>query len=202
MRRVILNLVVLTLFLAACADAGGAPLESVDPPVSQDLAEEPDSVGSIPSEGTGLETWDGELADADDPITHESAEEDATPKDEVLTEDTNPGPRPPISVPIPEPLPAATGEVPMDLLEAILADARSRLSTEASITVVRDQAVTWSDGSLGCPEPGMMYTQALVSGYWVILDADGQTLDYRAGSSGGFKYCPFGGSVPVEPADR
>lgn len=192
----------LTLLLAACADAGVGPLDGAELPASEDPAEDPESAEVITAEGTGLETWDGELADADDPITHELADDDATPEDEILTEDTNPGPRPPISVPIPEPLPAATGEVPMNLLEAILADARSRLPTEASITVVRDQAVTWSDGSLGCPEPGMMYTQALVSGYWVVLDADGQTLDYRAGSSGGFKYCPFGGSVPTEPADR
>jgi hypothetical protein len=29
----------------------------------------------------------------------------------------------------------------------------------------------WNDGSLGCPEPGMMYTQALVNGYWLIIEA-------------------------------
>lgn len=202
MRRIILVIAVLTLLLAACADAGTGPLDGAELPASEDDAEEPDSGEVITAEGTGLEMWEGELADADDPIVRELADDDAIPEDEVLTEDTNPKPRPPISVPIPEPLPAATGEVPMDLLEAILADAQSRLSTEASITVIRDQAVTWSDGSLGCPEPGMMYTQALVSGYWVILDADGQTLDYRASNSGGFKYCPFGGSVPTEPAGR
>jgi hypothetical protein len=44
-------------------------------------------------------------------------------------------------------------EVPEDLLKAILADAAERmgLPTEA-FTVVRAEAVTWSDGSLGCPQ--------------------------------------------------
>ena len=31
------------------------------------------------------------------------------------------------------------------------------------------ERVTWPDGSLGCPAPGRMYTQALVPGYRVRL---------------------------------
>ena len=39
----------------------------------------------------------------------------------------------------------------------------------ADLKVLSAEAVTWSDGSLGCPEPGMMYTQALVPGYRVQI---------------------------------
>lgn len=31
------------------------------------------------------------------------------------------------------------------------------------------ESVTWSDGSLGCPQPGQTYTQALVDGYRILI---------------------------------
>lgn len=81
-----------------------------------------------------------------------------------------------------------TGEAPADILDRIVADARERLGAEG-IVVVRDEAVTWADGSLGCPQPGMMYTQALVDGYHVVV-TDGTTqLDYRVGTGGSFFVC-------------
>jgi hypothetical protein len=82
-----------------------------------------------------------------------------------------------------------TGEVPEALLDEILADASERLAVDvAEIVVVRAQSVTWPDGSLGCPEPGVAYTQALVPGYWVVV-ADEQQLDYRVGRQGSFLLC-------------
>ncbi len=57
--------------------------------------------------------------------------------------------------------------------------------------------VTWSDGSLGCPQPGQAYTQALVDGYWVVLSHDSDTYDYRAGPDREFHLCPGGGAPPV-----
>ncbi len=85
---------------------------------------------------------------------------------------------------------AVTGEVPEELLERIRADAAGRLGVEAaSLEVVRAEAVTWSDGSLGCPKPDVVYTQALEPGYWVVLQAGEQQLDYRARASGQFFVC-------------
>ena len=84
----------------------------------------------------------------------------------------------------------AVGEVPEALLGQILADAAGRADVDAdAIEVVSAEAVTWSDGSLDCPEPGMLYTQALVDGYHVVLDADGTELDYRATASGTYRLC-------------
>jgi hypothetical protein len=83
-----------------------------------------------------------------------------------------------------------TGEVPDELMRQILTDATERTGTrEDDIEVVTAEAVTWSDGSLGCPQPGMMYTQALVDGYRVVLDADGQELNYHADDRGHFILC-------------
>ena len=55
---------------------------------------------------------------------------------------------------------------------------------EVECTVVRDEAVLWTDGSLGCPRPGVMYTQAEVPGYWVELEIAGRRFDYRFGDLG------------------
>ncbi len=36
---------------------------------------------------------------------------------------------------------------------------------ESKLEWIGSQQITWNDGSLGCPMPGMNYTQALVPGY-------------------------------------
>jgi hypothetical protein len=107
-------------------------------------------------------------------------------------------------VPVSEPSPV-TGEVPTELLEAILEDAEARTGIEAAeMDLLRAEAVAWNDGSLGCPQPDVMYTQAPVDGYWVVLKAEGKELDYRAAQSGHFSLCehpvPFpGGAAAPTP---
>jgi hypothetical protein len=85
--------------------------------------------------------------------------------------------------------------VPQPVWDAVLADLATRTGgPPRSITVVRAEAVTWKDGSLGCPEPGMAYTQALVDGYHVVLDVGGQEYDYRVGSGAAVKLCTAQGT--------
>jgi len=88
-------------------------------------------------------------------------------------------------------------EVPQGILDPILKEAAAlaKVSHE-QLVIVRAQSVIWSDGSLGCPEPGMMYTQALVNGYWVIIEAGGKKYDFRVGSGGSFRLCPPGQGHP------
>lgn len=65
------------------------------------------------------------------------------------------------------------------------ADLARRLAVEeSSIETVSTQQVTWSDGSLGCPEPGEFYTQALAEGIRIVLEHDGRFYDYHAGPDG------------------
>lgn len=86
------------------------------------------------------------------------------------------------------------GEVPEEILGAILADAAERSGLEpGDLDVLTAEMVAWPDGSLGCPELGGVYTQAVVDGYQVVLDADGTQLDYRVGEGGGFRLCEAGG---------
>lgn len=69
------------------------------------------------------------------------------------------------------------------VVAAALADLSQRLGVPAKEIDVRSFArVTWSDGSLGCPKPGQVYTQALVEGSRVVLAHGGDTYDYHAGS--------------------
>ena len=83
-----------------------------------------------------------------------------------------------------------TGKVPADLLQQMVDDLSQRLDISgADITVKQADSVVWRDGSLGCPEPGRMYTQALVSGYRVVLDAGGHLYHYHANDRGRFFLC-------------
>jgi len=89
---------------------------------------------------------------------------------------------------------------PASITDAVLADAAQRTGLErADLKVESAIAVTWADGSLGCPEPGMNYTMALVPGYRIRVRAGAQLLDYHASRRGYFVLCPDGRSE--EPAE-
>jgi hypothetical protein len=83
-------------------------------------------------------------------------------------------------------LPPASGSVPdaipADVIAAVMEAAATAMdSASDEVGVISAEARTWSDGSLGCPEPGVFYTQALVDGYQVVVEVGGERLDYRIG---------------------
>jgi hypothetical protein len=82
--------------------------------------------------------------------------------------------------------------IPDAVWAAILADLERETGGPSDPEVVSAEAVTWNDGSLGCPEAGQAYTQALVDGYHVILEIDGERYDYRVGSGTSVKLCDGG----------
>lgn len=87
---------------------------------------------------------------------------------------------------------------------AARADAAERTGlAPAALELVSADRVTWSDGSLGCPQPGMLYTQALVAGYRVRLRGPSGEMDYHASARGALVLCPAGWAVePVPGASR
>lgn len=81
------------------------------------------------------------------------------------------------------PLPSAG--TPVDLTDAQLAGIRADLDgrgVTGQFRVNSATSVTWPDGSWGCPEPGQMYTQALVAGVHALVTAEGTSYDYRFGT--------------------
>lgn len=79
-----------------------------------------------------------------------------------------------------------------------IADLVARTGTDpAEVTVAAFESVTWRDGSIGCPEPGMNYTQALVPGYRIELVVAGVSHWYH----GARDREPFWCATPSEPAD-
>ena len=85
---------------------------------------------------------------------------------------------------------------PEHLLAPVLADASERSGVAAEdLAVVTSSPRTWRDGSLGCPAPGMVYTQALVPGWHLVLKAGDRELDYRlTDRAGAFLLCEAGRS--------
>ncbi len=67
-----------------------------------------------------------------------------------------------------------------DAVDAAITDAAERFGVpESEVAVAGALRVVWSDGSLGCPEDGMMYTQALVDGYLLTVEVEGERYDYH-----------------------
>jgi hypothetical protein len=77
------------------------------------------------------------------------------------------------------------------IIRAAVDDAARRTGRNVSaLQVVSSEAVTWPDGSLGCPQPGVMYTMAPVPGYRVRIQAGDTVLSYHASQRGYLVYCP------------
>jgi hypothetical protein len=89
---------------------------------------------------------------------------------------------PPPGSPTPSPSPAvppesrAAVELAHDDLAAQLGIPREQ------VQVLSVAPVTWSDTSLGCPQPGMVYAQVLVPGYLVVLSDGQQRYAYHTDS--------------------
>jgi hypothetical protein len=180
--RFLILAVILVLALAACGGPEGGAVQEINtatpgptatPEVVDAATPQPDTGGNVtPTEETEAMDAQGDAATS-------------------LPQPT-PGPlSPPLvgTVDFPgEPLPASA--IPTELLDKVTADLQQRFSiSRESIRVSRFDAILWNDGSMGCPQPGQFYTQALVEGYWLILQADGVSYDYRASKKGYFFLC-------------
>jgi hypothetical protein len=95
--------------------------------------------------------------------------------------------------------PVAMASVPIRVRRAVVADSARRFQVaENTIVLVRAERVTWPDGSLGCPEPGRMYTQALVPGYRLVARSKQGELLYHTDSRGNVNTC----AAPIVLAPR
>ena len=82
-----------------------------------------------------------------------------------------------------------TNGLPASITDPVVAEiARLAGVPVDQVTIVSAEMVTFPDGSLGCPVPGMAYTQVLVDGYKIVAEAGGRTYDFR-GTGGSFRQC-------------
>ncbi|MCB2179603.1 hypothetical protein KQH54_00615 [bacterium] len=76
------------------------------------------------------------------------------------------------------------------LIENAIQDLAQRLSIETSqITVLEAQEVVWPNSSLGCPLPGMFYTDVLTPGYLIRLGANNTEFEYHASMTSEIMFC-------------
>jgi hypothetical protein len=84
--------------------------------------------------------------------------------------------------------------IPMNLNGQIAAskkDLAQRLDVPPeSVVLSGAQQVTWRSSALGCPKPGMNYTEALVRGSVIYLQVDNVIHAYHAKFAGKPFYCP------------
>ncbi len=84
----------------------------------------------------------------------------------------------------PAPAATVTGEVPQVVMDRAMRALEKLTGAERSaFKLVTAEETIWPDWALGCPLPGMVYTQATVPGYHVVLEHAGREYDYRAGGT-------------------
>jgi len=85
----------------------------------------------------------------------------------------------------------ADGETTDQKISGAVADLAVRIGVEVeTITVRQARAVNWGSSAMGCPEEGMSYTQAIVPGMLLFLEADGTLYRYHGRIGRSLFYCP------------
>jgi len=59
-----------------------------------------------------------------------------------------------------------------------------------AIRLVSVDRMEWSDASLGCPEPDMVYAQVITPGFLVVLEAEGEVFEYHTDTGRFVVMCP------------
>ncbi|MEZ4595227.1 MAG: hypothetical protein R3D55_29385 [Chloroflexota bacterium] len=144
------------------------------------------------------------MNEADTPETEPISQPDPTPTDEdkqvsepVTVDLSDVTPVPMNETPVVQPAPGQPNNQG-DKVDQAIADLNQRVGVPvAEIEVVSLLEVTWPDGSIGCPQSGELYTQALVAGQQLILRANGTDYYYHSGRGSEFIYC----STPQPPLE-
>ena len=90
------------------------------------------------------------------------------------------------------------------LIEKAKADLAQQLSIAESTTkLVTAIKATWPDSSLGCPQPGIAYSQVLTDGFLIRLEADGNVYEYHTDANEQVFFCenPEFPVIPVTPGE-
>jgi len=96
--------------------------------------------------------------------------------------------------PVASPGSSPSGSAVIDLPAAFIAAVKVEIADDAGVsvnevTIISAEALTFPDGSLGCPVPGLNYIQVQIDGFKVVGSAAGATFDYRGTSPSDITRC-------------
>lgn len=92
------------------------------------------------------------------------------------------------------PTPAASGQE--KIIELAKEDLAQRLSISTDqISLVEATEVEWSDSSLDCPQPDMVYLQVITPGFRILLESSGKVYEYHSNRDAYVVYC----ENPISP---
>lgn len=168
-------LLALALTLAGCGESGSGP---------EDTTDAAGATTSAPTAEDGTAAAPAPTSDDEDSATMDRPTPLPAPSDPFGSGELPLGP-------VPE---AVTQRA--DVQDAVATEAKRSGVDVAQVGIAGYADVTWNDGSIGCPEPGQMYTQALVPGHHLVLEVDGTYLSYHAAQGQDFFYC----ASPVLPS--
>lgn len=174
------------VFVAACGSSGFGSLPAAPNNETSTTDSAQNATESATTTADKPELTVGNLPDTTGTPTGGTGSDPTTSTTESSTSSTSP--------------PNGNVQVPEAFLAGVIEDAaKNQNLSAAAITVLSGKPVDWPDGSLGCPEPGMVYTQVITPGYLVVVDAGGVTLEYHLNRQGDFKQCT--GGVYHPPSD-
>ncbi len=143
-----------------------------------------------------LIVWAARVAAAPTEVTPREEELDATQSQSAQVSQLKRAPM--TSILAPE---QAAGTSPPEteaVVRMAVEDLTQRLSlAPEAIRLVSVGAVEWSDASLGCPQPGMMYAQVITPGYRVVLEAGSKRYEYHTDRAGVAVLCQAEGVMSI-----
>jgi hypothetical protein len=175
-----MKIVMVVIWLLIIGFAGCVP--EVAPPLSMDVIPSPGS--ETPAIGDKTPTAPAEATQRFETLVPTPNEV----KPEVIIKALITTPTVPLSqeeivtMPISPTIPTPSDPAVQRWIEQAKVDLSGRLSLKTDqIELLEFKMVTWPDGSLGCPQPGMAYTQVQRDGFLIRLSDGGRAYNYHGG---------------------
>jgi hypothetical protein len=81
-------------------------------------------------------------------------------------------------------------DLPASMVDPVVAEIAHLANVPIDQVIVKSaESLTFPDGGLGCPVPGMVYTQVQVDGFKIVADVGGKTYDFRGTGPDRFRQC-------------
>jgi hypothetical protein len=94
------------------------------------------------------------------------------------------------SSPVPTPSPVAIQPEAAAAVDAAMQDGAKHLGVgRDQLQLARVEPQQWPDASLGCPQPGQLYSQIVTPGFLVAINSGSHQLEYHTDTRGRVVLC-------------